>query len=131
MWTGNSKKLMLPGLVVVLFFFSLFIFSCANPEEEKKEEAERLEAARIAATRQSIDDLDRLRQILDQILDVDSIDAIDLDRLFMPVGLHLGGNAPAAVALSIAAEMQAVRHGIAGHVHMRDRRPRTPEEEAS
>jgi len=46
---------------------------------------------------------------------------IDLDSIFMPVGLHLGGNSPSAVALSIAAEMQACRSGIAGHAHMRDR----------
>jgi xanthine dehydrogenase accessory factor len=46
---------------------------------------------------------------------------VDLDWLRMPVGLHLGGNSPAAVALSIAAEMQACRHGIDGHRTMRDR----------
>lgn len=48
-------------------------------------------------------------------------DADDLAWIHIPVGLHLGGNTPAAVALSIAAEMQAHRHGIAGHRHMRDR----------
>lgn len=47
---------------------------------------------------------------------------LDLGWVHMPVGLHLGGNTPAAVALSIAAEMQACRHGITGHQHMRDRR---------
>ena len=46
---------------------------------------------------------------------------VDLEGLFMPVGLHLGGNSPAAVALSIAAEIQAFHHGIDGHAHMRDR----------
>jgi xanthine dehydrogenase accessory factor len=46
---------------------------------------------------------------------------LDLDWIHMPVGLYLGGNTPAAVALSIAAEMQACRHGIEGHRHMRDR----------
>ncbi len=48
-------------------------------------------------------------------------EALDLDGLYMPVGLHLGGNSPAAVALSIAAEIQAFHHGISGHAHMRDR----------
>lgn len=48
-------------------------------------------------------------------------ECVDLDRVFMPVGLHLGGNSPAAVALSIAAEIQAFHHGIEGHAHMRDR----------
>ena len=46
---------------------------------------------------------------------------VDLDWIHMPVGLHLGGNTPAALALSIAAEMQACRHGIGGQAHMRDR----------
>jgi xanthine dehydrogenase accessory factor len=46
---------------------------------------------------------------------------VDLEGLFMPVGLHLGGNSPAAVALSIAAEIQAFHHDIGGHAHMRDR----------
>lgn len=45
----------------------------------------------------------------------------DLGWIHVPVGLHLGGNSPAAVALSIAAEIQACRHGIAGHLHMQDR----------
>ncbi len=56
---------------------------------------------------------------------------VALDDIHMPVGLHLGGNTPAAVALSIAAEMQAVRSGIAGHVHMRDRGDRQGEKETS
>ncbi|MEZ4387318.1 MAG: XdhC/CoxI family protein [Candidatus Krumholzibacteriia bacterium] len=46
---------------------------------------------------------------------------LDLEWIHMPVGLHLGGNTPAAVALSIAAEMQACRHGVGGHLHLRDR----------
>ncbi len=36
---------------------------------------------------------------------------IDTPRLFMPVGLKLGGNTAAEIALCIAAEMQAVRYG--------------------
>lgn len=52
----------------------------------------------------------------------DDADPGDLSWIHIPVGLHLGGNTPAAVALSIAAEMQAQRHGIAGHLHMRDHR---------
>lgn len=53
-------------------------------------------------------------------------DTRDLAWISIPVGLHLGGNSPAAVALSIAAEMQAHRHGITGHAHMRDRGPARP-----
>jgi xanthine dehydrogenase accessory factor len=51
----------------------------------------------------------------------------DLSWIHIPVGLHLGGNTPAALALSIAAEMQAHRHGITGHAHMRDRKKPGPE----
>jgi len=54
---------------------------------------------------------------------------VDLDWIHMPVGLHLGGNTPAAVALSIAAEMQACRHGITGHRHLRDRTAPAPDRE--
>ena len=46
---------------------------------------------------------------------------VDLDWIHVPVGLHLGGNTPAAVALSITAEIQACRCGTTGHVHLRDR----------
>jgi xanthine dehydrogenase accessory factor len=48
-------------------------------------------------------------------------EGLDLSGLAIPVGLHLGGHTPAALALSIAAEMQAFRHGIGGHRHLRDR----------
>ena len=76
----------------------------------------------VASRRKRAEMLARLRERLG--------DDLSLDGLSMPVGLHLGGNTPAAVALSIAAEMQAARHGITGHLHMRDRKPRPPEEEA-
>ncbi len=36
-----------------------------------------------------------------------------LPRLYAPIGLHLGGRSPEAVALSILSEIQAIRHGIA------------------
>lgn len=73
----------------------------------------------VASRRKRVQMVANLRQRLDPDL--------DLDWVHMPVGLHLGGNTPAAVALSIAAEMQAERHGVGGHKHMRDRaapRPR-------
>jgi xanthine dehydrogenase accessory factor len=35
-------------------------------------------------------------------------------HLYAPVGLDLGGEGPEAIALSILAEVQAVRHGRAG-----------------
>lgn len=46
---------------------------------------------------------------------------LDLAWIAMPVGLDLGGRSPAAIALSIAAEIQACRHGVVGHRHLRDR----------
>ena len=51
---------------------------------------------------------------------------LDLDWVYTPVGLDLGGNTPAALALSIAAEMQAERFALTGHAHMRDRRHTSP-----
>lgn len=42
----------------------------------------------------------------------------DLSCLYSPAGLRTGGKSPAAVALSLAAEMQALRTGISGHLHM-------------
>ncbi len=67
----------------------------------------------VASRRKRVQMYAGLRQRLGQDL--------DLDWIHMPVGLHLGGNTPAAVALSIAAEMQACRHGLGGHAHLRDR----------
>ncbi|MGE5864737.1 MAG: XdhC family protein [Rhizobacter sp.] len=36
----------------------------------------------------------------------------EIERLHGPIGLHLGGNSPAEIAVSILAEMIAVRHGV-------------------
>lgn len=44
---------------------------------------------------------------------------IDLGPLYTPVGLDLGGSTPEEIALSIAAEIQAVRYCKAGHRHLR------------
>ncbi|HOX27135.1 MAG TPA: XdhC family protein [Candidatus Krumholzibacteria bacterium] len=75
----------------------------------------------VASRRKRVEMLARVREQLGG--------DIDLDWIHMPVGLYLGGNSPAAVALSIAAEMQACRHGVSGHVHLRDRaRPGRPRE---
>lgn len=35
-----------------------------------------------------------------------------IDRLHGPIGLHLGGQSPAEIAVSVLAEMIAVRHGV-------------------
>jgi xanthine dehydrogenase accessory factor len=35
----------------------------------------------------------------------------DLDRLHAPIGLNIGGRTPAEIALSIMAEIVAVRNG--------------------
>ncbi len=39
---------------------------------------------------------------------------------FSPVGLNIGGRAPAEIALAVVAEMQRVRYGVKGEVHLRD-----------
>ncbi|MGE5403571.1 MAG: XdhC family protein [Candidatus Saccharibacteria bacterium] len=43
---------------------------------------------------------------------------LDLSMLYSPAGLNLGGRRPEDIALTIAAEIQAVRHGKTGHRHM-------------
>lgn len=48
---------------------------------------------------------------------------MDTSALYTPAGLDLGGSSPAAIALSIAAEIQAVYHGKRTHAHLRDRQP--------
>lgn len=42
-----------------------------------------------------------------------------LDNLYSPVGLRIGGTMPDEIAISIIAEMQAVRYGKEGNRHMR------------
>ncbi|MBN2322443.1 MAG: XdhC family protein [Spirochaetes bacterium] len=45
----------------------------------------------------------------------------DTDRLYMPVGLDIGGRSVDEIAISIIAEMQAVKHDKKKLCHMRDR----------
>lgn len=45
---------------------------------------------------------------------------LDLSAVYAPAGLRLGGGSPAEIALSIAAEIQAVTTGAGRHDHMRD-----------
>ncbi len=44
-----------------------------------------------------------------------------LDLLYLPVGLDIGGSSPEEVAISIIAEMQALKYCRDGNKHMRDK----------
>jgi xanthine dehydrogenase accessory factor len=44
---------------------------------------------------------------------------VNLDNLYSPVGLMIGGATPDEIAISIIAELQAVRYGKEGNKHMR------------
>jgi xanthine dehydrogenase accessory factor len=52
----------------------------------------------------------RRRDDLFRVLPADAREAL-LPRLHSPVGLHLGGSGPEAIALSIAAQLQRHLHG--------------------
>jgi xanthine dehydrogenase accessory factor len=45
--------------------------------------------------------------------------ALDLSRLYAPVGLNLGAESPQEIAVSIISEMVALRHGVASLEHLR------------
>ncbi|MCP4219804.1 MAG: XdhC family protein [bacterium] len=44
-----------------------------------------------------------------------------LESLYSPMGLNIGGQAPDEIAISIIAELQAVRYNKENHNHMRDK----------
>jgi xanthine dehydrogenase accessory factor len=46
---------------------------------------------------------------------------INLDILYTPVGLDIGGQSPDEIAISVISELQAIRYGKKGHKHMRKR----------
>lgn len=69
--------------------------------------------ALVASRRKAASLLERLRE---------EAGDVDTSALYTPAGLDLGGSSPAAIALSIAAEIQAVHHGRHGHAHLRDGR---------
>jgi len=69
----------------------------------------------VASKRKRVQMTKNLREQLDPDL--------DLSWIHMPIGLKLGGRSPAALALSIAAEMQMCRHDLIDVEHLRDDRP--------
>ena len=46
---------------------------------------------------------------------------VDMDRIYSPIGLDIGGDSPAEIALSIVAEIMTVRYGAPGG-HVRDKK---------
>jgi xanthine dehydrogenase accessory factor len=58
------------------------------------------------------------RRILDEMGD-----SVDRNVLYTPVGLGIGGSSPHEIALSIVAEIQAIRYGKEGNQHMRSGNP--------
>jgi xanthine dehydrogenase accessory factor len=49
-----------------------------------------------------------------------------VDRLHAPIGLDLGGRTPVEIALSIMAEIVAVRNGMAGGKESKSPNPQIP-----
>jgi xanthine dehydrogenase accessory factor len=45
---------------------------------------------------------------------------VDLDRLYCPCGLDTGGRSPDEIAISMIAEIQALRYGKKGHKHLKE-----------
>ncbi|MBN2432189.1 MAG: XdhC family protein [Acidobacteria bacterium] len=60
----------------------------------------------------------KARTILDHLLAKFPGHAM-LERLYTPIGLDIGGPAPDEIAVSIVAEMQALRYGKRGNRHLR------------
>lgn len=54
----------------------------------------------------------RTQRVRREALTEIGVDSADVDRIRGPVGLNIGADTPAEIALSILAEMIAVRHGI-------------------
>ena len=48
-------------------------------------------------------------------LEDEGFGAAELGRIRGPIGLHIGGNSPEEIALSVLAQIQAVRYGRIGH----------------
>jgi len=53
-------------------------------------------------------------------LTTEGVKELPEELLFMPAGLNIGGPSPAEIAVSVLAEVQALRYGRSGHAHMRD-----------
>lgn len=58
------------------------------------------------------------RRVLDELGE-----ETDLSMLYTPVGLDIGGSSPHEIAVSIVAEIQALRYGKEGNQHMRSANP--------
>ncbi|MCP4151426.1 MAG: XdhC family protein [bacterium] len=67
----------------------------------------------IASRKKSVEMIDRLHEELGQ--------DINLNQLYSPMGLNIGGQLPNEIAISIISELQAVRYNKEGHKHMRNK----------
>ncbi|MBM3189758.1 MAG: hypothetical protein FJZ90_13655 [Chloroflexi bacterium] len=61
----------------------------------------------------------KAQALIAQLAEELGADRVDWSALYCPVELDLGGSAPDEIAISVLAEMQALRYDKAGHKHMR------------
>lgn len=60
----------------------------------------------------------KAKRTLDKLLN-ELGDKVDRSILYTPIGLDIGGDTPDEIAISIIAEIQAIRYGRSGHIHKR------------
>ncbi|HPQ42560.1 MAG TPA: XdhC family protein, partial [bacterium] len=64
--------------------------------------------------------------ILDTLETEEGIPRALLDRVHTPIGLKIGGGSPGEIAVSVMAEVLAVKYGMLEHNRVITMRPRSP-----